>query len=49
VQEAHTEILEDFKFGQLSALLYRNLFKYLNKEDQKKVIKQSNSFEIWMK
>ena len=49
VQEAHTEVLEDFKFEQLSASLYRKLFKYLNKEDQEKVIKQDNSFEIWMK
>ena len=49
VQEAHTEVLEDFKFEQLSASLYKKLFEYLNEEDQEKVIKQSNSFEIWMK
>lgn len=39
VQQAHTEILEDFKFEHLSMMLFRRLYDFLKEKDQKQIIK----------
>lgn len=40
VQEAHTEVLKDFNFEHLSMSLYRKMYNFLNKSDQKMILKQ---------
>ena len=38
VQEAHTEILEDFQFEKLSMMLYVKMLNYISDKDNKKAI-----------
>ena len=38
VQQAHTEILEDFRFEHLASLLYFKMLLYVSEEDNKKAI-----------
>jgi len=38
VQQAHTEILEDFRFEHLASLLYFKMLSYVSEEDNKKAI-----------
>jgi hypothetical protein len=38
VQQAHTEILEDFRFEHLASLLYLKMLAYVSDEDNKKAI-----------
>lgn len=39
VQEAHTEVLEDFNFKKLSTLLWVKMLDYLNEKEQRLVLK----------
>ena len=38
MQQAHTEILEDFRFEHLASLLYFKMLLYVSEEDNKKAI-----------
>ena len=35
MQQAHTEILEDFRFEQLASLLYFKMMKFVTDDDKK--------------
>ena len=39
VQEAHTEILEDFRFDNLASLLYFKMLSFRSESDQKQARK----------
>lgn len=46
VQQAHTEILEDFRFEDLSLQLYFKMLNFLNDKDKKQVEKVLNELSL---